>query len=66
MFITQVFDNLLDNQFFYIDIDNMLGDYLLFKIKLWFQFSFQKLETKEAWVNSRSLTYMGRFIRTNS
>lgn len=32
MFITQVFDNLLDNQFFTIDIDNMLGGYLLFKI----------------------------------
>jgi hypothetical protein len=27
MFITQVFDNLLDNQLFYIDIDNMLGGY---------------------------------------
>lgn len=35
MFITQVFDNLLDNQLFYIDIDNMLGGYLI-----WFKMNF--------------------------
>jgi len=41
MFITQVFDNLLDNQFFYIDIDNMLGGYLLFKINFDLSFLFK-------------------------